>query len=113
MVWLNEQTLDFTVLTEIKKANSGKGYIFCGVDFDVFAWNNDKLVTQILAAVAVWVDAGEGKQLEIHRASNEKRGFVLKPALSKNKPVITKWKHSQQGWTCRESDFEEDKNPFL
>lgn len=113
MVWLNEQTLDFTPLVEVKKANSGKGYILVGKDFDAFIWNNDKVLSQILAAIAVWIDSGIGKQLEIHRDKTEKRGFVLKQALVKNKPVTIAWRFTDQGYTCKELTEEDDKNPFL
>lgn len=113
MVWLNEQTLDFTPVIELKKANSGKGYIVVGQDFDAFIWNNDKVLAQLLAAIAVWIDSGEGKQLEVHRDKTEKRGFVVKQALVKNKPVTIRWFFSEQGYTTKEPNEGDEKNPFL
>jgi hypothetical protein len=112
MVWLSETLIDFSPVVEIKRVVSGKGYIILCQDFDCFLWNNDKALQHLLVAVSAWSDIGTGKTLEVHRDISEKRGFVIKPATMKNKPVQCSWRLTPMGFTTKPLE-PEDFNPFL
>jgi len=113
MAWLKEVDLDVTPAVTFKRAVSNKGWIIEGCDFDVFLWNSDKLLHQLLVALASWADVGQGKQLEIVRDNNEKRGFRVVPAVVKKQPVIVSYRLTHNGFTTIGEAVEDESNPFL
>jgi len=112
MVWMNETTFEFSPVVELKRVVSGKGYIIICQNFDCFIWNNDKALQHLLVAVSAWSDTGTGKVLEVHKDTSEKRGYVIKPAMSKNKPVQCSWRLTEMGFTTKDLE-PDDYNPFL
>jgi hypothetical protein len=114
MVWLSEQQETETILTEVKRANSGKGYILEGEKFDCFIWNSDKILQHLLAAAVAWCDLGQGKQLKIVANKAEKRGFVIEPVKTKGKEVLVAYKLTDRGFTTKAGEVaEEEANPFF
>lgn len=113
MTWMNEQDLEFTPVTSVRKAKSGKGWIVSGKDFDVFIWSSDKLLQQLLVALASWIDTGEGKQLEIKKETKEKRGFIVVPAMAGKKPVIARYRLLENGYEVLPEGELNESNPFL
>lgn len=113
MVWLSEQEKDKTVLVELKKSPKGNGYILKGADFDAFLFNNNPVLKHLLAAGAVWCDAGTGKELNIVRNTKVKHGFDLVPTQSKGKDVLTTYKLTETGFTTQENPEDYESNPFL
>jgi hypothetical protein len=114
MVWLSEQKETETILVEVKRANSGKGYILEGEKFDCFIWNSDKILQQLLFAAVAWCDLGQGKQIKIVANKAEKRGFVLEPNKTKGKDVVVPYRLTERGFTTKAEEVAvEESNPFL
>lgn len=111
MKWLSEtDTLSF-VVNSVVRTNSGKGYILEGEQDKAFLWNSDKLLQQLLTAIASWVDTGTGKGLEVVRDTTVKRGFVIVTLKSKGNEIPCLWRHTDNGYTTGKEEPEE--NPFL
>lgn len=113
MVWINDQELTVTPVTGFRKATSGKGWIVQGSDFDCFLWSSDKLLKQLLVALATWVDSGQGKVLEITKDSKEKRGFTILPAIQKKQPIPCQYRLTEVGYEVITDGDTEETNPFL
>ena len=114
MAWLNESNETKGLAHTFKRASSGKGWIIETEKFDCFIWNSDKLLQQLLTALATWVDSGQGKSLMVTKDTKQKRGYVVEPVLDKNKkPVVERWFLTQNGYSCTEESAEAEINPFL
>lgn len=114
MVWMNQQEKTSSVIVGLKPNAKQTGWIVSCEDFDAFMWNSDKLLHQLVVAITVWADEGNGKALVVEADSKEKRGFTVKPQMVKNKAVETAWSKIGNGFKVGLPEDEADTpNPFL
>ena len=113
MPYLNECDAKSGTIVEIRRTQSGKGYLIDCVDFVTFMWNNDPLLKPLLIALSAWSDAQQGYVLEVVKDTKEKRGFTMQKLKIKGKEVPIAWRISPDGFTTKELNPEEMSNPFF
>lgn len=111
MVWLNETDCVLDTVVEIYPVKSGKGYVLKGIQYDGFVWKSDKLFTQLLVALASWIDSRKGYQIELYRDSPESQATKFRVSENKGKKVPAIWHFRGDGYSTLEEVTEE--NPFL
>lgn len=113
MPWLNEsEELEFEVLA-VKRNSKGTGWVLEGEKLAAFAYNSNTELRHLLVALASWVDSGQGKAIKVHKEPKVKCGFVIKPMLSKGKPVAQQWRLTETGYAVVIEGLEPESNPFL
>lgn len=114
MVWMNQQDKTVTELVQVKPNQKETGWILQGVDFDVFCWNSDKLLSHLITALQAWNDRGTGQKLEIRRSTTEKRGFTVEVVKLKNPKDCPVWIKAGLGFKIQTAeDIADEVNPFL
>lgn len=113
MPYLNECEATTGTIVEIRRTQSGKGYLIDCVEFVTFIWNSDPLLKPLLIALSAWSDAQRGYALEVLKDTKEKRGFTIRKLKIKEKEVLIAWRISPNGFTTKELNAEEISNPFF
>ena len=113
MPYLNETDKLKGDVLELKSSPSGKGWIVVCDGFDCFLWSNDKRLKHLLTAIAVWIDGGVGVQLQVTRRSTDDKTFEISKKMKGKEAIPVQWRHTQNGYTCRELEVEDTINPFL
>lgn len=114
--WLEENPKNKTttfLVTEIKRVQSGKGYMVITDKFAVFLWKNSKIAKFLVDALAHWVEYPDtGYELYVVLKKPDKPDYQL--ASDTERP--TTWFTSKNGFTTVEPDASsvgENQNPFL
>lgn len=102
------------VVTEMKAAKKGNGYMLITTDFQIWLWKKQKLTQLLLEAFNVWVniEPDTGFSLMVVIDSKAKDGY--KVAVDKEHKVT--WFTMGNGYTSMEQSAyseETDLNPFL
>lgn len=111
MVWMNQSDIEVDTVIEISSVKSGKGYVMKGVNVDYFVWKSDKAFVALLAAIAVWIDSGKGKRIELFQIDKDTKLCGFRLQVVKGKPVECTWRLAPNGYTTLEEVTED--NPFL
>jgi hypothetical protein len=102
------------VVTEIKAAKSGKGYMLVTTDFQIWLWKKQKLAVMLLQALDVWVNKEPDTGFNLIVVLDPKGKDGYKVAVDKEQKVT--WFTMGNGFTTLEQSAyseETDLNPFL
>lgn len=96
---------------EIKKVKSGKGYLLQTDSFSAFIWNNEKLTKQLIEALKVYAETGEGYVLVIMPDKSVKSKFRLAADTER----VANWFQRGNDFSVHSlvSDSPIEGNPFL
>lgn len=104
------------LITEIKRVQSGKGYIVSTTDFNVFAWKNAKITKMLLEALDAYVNKLKwGYELYIVLKSPTKADYMI---AADEETKIT-WFSIKNGYTTSElsaisqEEVDTENNPLI
>ena len=103
------------LITEIKRVQSGKGYMAITDKFAVFLWKNSKITKLLIEALEFWVEnPDKGYGLFVVLKKPNKPDYVL----ASDTDLPTTWFTSKNGYTTTQDDAflsieESSGNPFL
>lgn len=113
MPYLNETKELKGDILDMKPTPTGKGWILSTEKFDAFLWSRNKVLTNLIQAVSTWIEGGVGFQLEIIRKSIEDKDFEVRIKTKGKDRIPVTWYHTNEGYSCRPKDPNEEVNPFL
>jgi hypothetical protein len=112
MSWINEvKKPKSAIVSSIKPAKSGKGYILTTKEYDIFLWGNSKIAVSMLAAVDKWVLTKSNVCIEVVPDVSFKDGFKLDVKPNKATPEFY-WSKVGDGYFYGAMTPSEEVDPF-